>query len=171
MARAVAVVGAGLMLAACGSDDPADTADAGGPINAVGSSVATRDHPEKGTILTDPSGATLYFADQEADGTVRCVDACLNFWMPAEAADGSNPADEMEGLGTITREDNGQTQLTFQGKPLYTFRLDKAAGDVTGDNVSDDFGGITFVWHTASIGGGAKQPDAPAPGGDDGYGY
>jgi predicted lipoprotein with Yx(FWY)xxD motif len=159
--RAGAVLGTGLfvLLAACGSDEPAAPA-----------SVATRDHAQLGRILTDTSGRTLYFADQEADGTLRCVEGCLEVWVPATVPDGERPAgDGVADLGVLRRSDNGQNQLTYQGKPLYRFELDSAAGEAKGDNAQDDFNGTHFVWHAVAIG---QQPDAPAPTtGDGGYGY
>lgn len=163
LTRAGAMLGTGLflLLSACGgSEEPA----------AASSSVATQDHAQLGKILTDPSGRTLYFADQEADGTLRCVERCLDVWVPATVSDGTQPtANGVSDLGVLRRTDNGQHQLTYQGKPLYRFELDSAAGEVKGDNAQDDFNGTHFVWHAAAVG---QQPDAPAPAtGEGGYGY
>jgi hypothetical protein len=35
-------------------------------------------------------------------------------------------------LGTIIREDNGQTQVTYDGLPLYFFQGDEEPGDTAG---------------------------------------
>lgn len=155
------------LLAACGSSEPAATGSGG-------ASVMMRDHPQLGKILTDASGDTLYFAEQEADGKIRCREGCLSIWTPmTTAADAQLPAG-IPGLGTVRREDNGTSQLTYQGMPLYTFTLDKNAGDTTGDNAQDDFSGVHFVWHAVTVGGqppggGASQPMPTTSG--DGYGY
>jgi hypothetical protein len=64
-------------------------------------------------------------------------------------------------LGTIHRPDDGLTQLTYNGKPLYTFRLDQAAGQAHGNNFTDHFGSAAFTWHAVTASGasaGAAQP-------------
>jgi predicted lipoprotein with Yx(FWY)xxD motif len=45
-------------------------------------------------------------------------------------------------IGTITRDD-GSTQVTYNGAPLYYFAGDEAAGDSNGD-------GLNGVWHIAA---------------------
>jgi predicted lipoprotein with Yx(FWY)xxD motif len=47
-------------------------------------------------------------------------------------------------LGTITRQD-GSTQVTYGGKPLYYFANDEKPGDTKGQNV----GGNWFVLSAA----------------------
>lgn len=165
--RAAALMCAGLLLAACGSSEPAATGPGGG-------GVTTRDHPQLGKILTDSSGDTLYFAEQEADGKIRCKEGCLSIWTPMTMAGEAKPPTDIPGLGTVRREDNGKNQLTYQGMPLYTFTLDKNAGDTQGDNAQDDFSGVHFVWHAVTVGGqppggGGSQPMTTTSGG--GYGY
>jgi hypothetical protein len=68
------------------------------------------------------------------------------------------------------REDNSRNQLTYQGKPLYTFSMDKAAGDTKGNGLEDDFGGTHFVWRAVTIDGSQQQPPAGG-GGYEGGGY
>jgi predicted lipoprotein with Yx(FWY)xxD motif len=46
-------------------------------------------------------------------------------------------------LGTITRED-GSTQVTYNGWPLYLFHEDLAAGDTNGQGL-DEFGGLWYL--------------------------
>lgn len=150
-------------LAGCGSDD-----DAGAATDDGGSDlVATQEMDGLGTILVDGSGRALYFADQETDGTIACVDACLGFWTPA-AATGPLPTD-VTGLDTVRRDDTGDRQLTYDGAPLYTFTLDKAPGQVTGDDLTDTFGGVEFTWHAAvTDDAGAEDSDSDS---DDDGGY
>ena len=45
----------------------------------------------------------------------------------------------------------GGSQVTFGGKPLYTFVQD-SPGQVTGNGVTDSFGGTSFTWTVASTG-------------------
>lgn len=161
----LALLGAGALLAACGTDDSAGTGtsdDSGGGSSAVGSQT----HPDLGTILVDSNGNTIYFSDQETDGEVRCVAECLQFWAPVTAASDSTPTStDIADLGVIRRQDNNQNQLSYQGKPLYTFTMDKAAGDTSGDNVEDAFSGTTFTWHAVVLAGNGQAPQQPDPGG------
>jgi predicted lipoprotein with Yx(FWY)xxD motif len=165
IAATAAALVAGGVLVACGA-----TAEGGGGGGGVATSsdrVAVRavDHPDLGRILVDADGRTLYFADQEADGTLRCLDECLEFWFPAESPAEEPVAPGVDALGVLQRSDNGANQLTYDGKPLYTFQLDKAAGDANGHDVEDDFAGTHFVWHAVTVDG-----EAP-PQQDDGGGY
>jgi predicted lipoprotein with Yx(FWY)xxD motif len=156
--RSAALLGAGALIAACGS---------GTTTTGSGSSVvSSRSHPDLGTILVDPGGKTVYVSDQETNGEVRCVDECLDFWIPVTPAEDTalSTAGDDE-LDIVRRSDNNQEQLAYQGKPLYTFSMDKAAGDVSGNNVEDAFGGTTFRWHAVVVAGGGDQQPQPDPGG------
>jgi predicted lipoprotein with Yx(FWY)xxD motif len=149
-------------LAACGG---ADTAGGGA---AAAAAVSVQNVSGVGQTLVDSSGKTLYFADQEAGGMIKCTGSCLSFWTPAtgSAAD----AKSVTGLGTMKRSDTGADQLTFQGKPLYTFKLDTASGQAKGNNFSDAFSGASFTWHAATTTAPAASPSTNSGGGG-GYGY
>ncbi|HEY7595164.1 MAG TPA: hypothetical protein VH969_18590 [Actinophytocola sp.] len=140
-----AALGAAALLAAC---------DSGGATDASSAAVAvhTREQPNLGTVLVDADGKTLYFADQESDGTIHCVDECLSFWHPATSSDRSGSVPDID---VLHRADNGKEQLTYQGKPLYTFQQDHGTGDAKGDRFEDEFGGTHFVWHAAVVDGSA----------------
>ena len=56
-------------------------------------------------------------------------------------------------LGTITRDD-GTTQVTYNGWPLYRYHEDLAAGDTNGQGL-DEYGGL---WYLVSPTGDAVQP-------------
>ena len=111
-------------LTACGGGGANQAA--GNPPPAESGAVSVRAVDGVGQTLVDSAGKTLYFADQEAGGTIKCTAGCLSFWMPV--AGSADAAKEMPGLGVVKRSDTGNDQLTFQGKPLYTFKLDTAAG-------------------------------------------
>jgi len=170
-----AIVAVGMMagvsaLAACGSDYGNGAAAPPGNTGTSGS-VAVKNVDGVGMALVDSAGKTLYFADQEADGSIHCTAACLGFWFPV-AADGADGA--VAGLSTVHRPDNGQDQLTFQGKPMYTFKLD-TGGQAKGNNVEDAFGGTKFTWRaaTTSLAGTGKPTtiDTPPADPNGGYGY
>ena len=127
--------------------------------------VATRTVSGVGTVLTDQSGKTLYTPQQEAHGAIKCTSSCLSFWFPVTMGKGVTPrsAGTLTGkLGEIQRPDGGGRQLTYNGQPLYTFRLDSAPGQVQGNDFMDSFGGQSFTWHAATVGASTVAPSQPA---------
>jgi predicted lipoprotein with Yx(FWY)xxD motif len=150
-------------LTACGGGGAEQTA---GSPTGTNSAVSVRDIDGVGQALVDSAGKTLYFADQEADGTIKCTESCLAFWFPVEGTDSTAKA--MDGLAVVKRSDNGVSQLTFEGKPLYTFKLDTGPGQSKGNNLEDAFGSTTFTWRAATTAAAATQ--APPSSGTD-YGY
>jgi len=102
-----------------------------------------------GPILVDGNGMSLYvfMADTQDSGTSTCGDddGCATEWPPL-TSDGDPVAGEGVDaalLGTITRDD-GSTQVTYNGWPLYLFEEDTAAGDTNGQGI-DEFGGLWFL--------------------------
>ena len=92
---------------------------------------------------------------------VLCDGACLSFWTPLTASGAPKGASLPGKLGVVRRPD-GKKQVTYNGKLLYTFYLDKP-GQVSGDGFDDAFGGQKFTWHvvhttkTASSSGGNQS--------------
>ncbi|GAA3127895.1 putative lipoprotein with Yx(FWY)xxD motif [Kribbella aluminosa] len=156
---AVAALGT---LTACGGSNSSPPPSSGGGAAAA---VSVKDVSGVGQALVDASGKTLYFADQEAGGMIKCTSGCLDIWVPATgtAAD----AKSVSGLGTMKRSDTGADQLTFQGKPLYSFKLDNN-GQAKGNNVTDNFAGTSFTWHAATT---SATPPSSAPSSSSGGGY
>lgn len=155
---------AAVVVAACGSPGGntssgggnAGSTGSGGNAGAAAGTVSTRDLTGIGTALVTSSGMTIYTpkTPAESEGNIKCTGSCLSFWFPVTG----NPADlGSSGLpgtiGTIHRPDDGKTQLTYNGKPLYTFRLDLAPGQAHGNNFTDHFGGISFTWHAVTTNG------------------
>jgi predicted lipoprotein with Yx(FWY)xxD motif len=160
----------GVVVAACGSPGASTASFAGGPSSAnpaaAGSAVATRQLSGVGTVLVDSSGKTIYTpkTPPEADGTIRCTGPCLSFWFPVTVSSANPGPGGLPGqLGTIRRSDDGKTQLTYNGKPLYTFRLDTAAGQAHGSNFTDSFSGTSFTWQAVTASGAAGGAGSPAP--------
>ena len=117
-----------------------------------GAAISARTLPGVGTVLVDRSGKTLYSPQQEAHGMIMCTGGCLNFWFPVRATAGATlhaPTGVTGALGTIHRP-GGLTQLSYNGKPLYTFRLDQAPGQAHGNNFTDHFGNASFTWHAVT---------------------
>jgi predicted lipoprotein with Yx(FWY)xxD motif len=150
-AVATAALAAGL--AACGDDDDSDS-EATAATSSGSSSELVAVADVSGTeVLADVDGRTLYTAAVESDG-ILCVDACVSFWAPIEAS--SAEADEAASdlgldLGVVERPE-GESQLTLDGLPLYTF-TDEGPGELTGDGFVDDFQGTQFEWEAASAAG------------------
>lgn len=100
-----------------------------------------------GDILVDDEGQSLYFFANDTKGTSTCLDGCLDRW-PAFVTDeltvgsGLNNAD----FGTITREDDGTTQVTYKGWPLYYYApaSDKVLEEA-GQTQGEAFGNVWFV--------------------------
>ena len=88
------------------------------------------------TTLTAKNGMTLYVFDKDAGGTSACYGDCATNWPPYL----STGTEAMgEGWATTKRTD-GSVQWTYDGKPVYFFKADKKAGDISGD-------GKGGVWH------------------------
>lgn len=170
---------AGLLLAACGSSGSSAASPGGGgndQPSAAGRTavVAVRQVSGVGKVLVDQAGKTLYSPEQEAHGTIRCTGSCLGFWFPVTIPSG-NRVPHLTGLGgplgIVKRPDDGKTQLTYEGRPLYTFRLDQSPGQAHGNNFRDSFGGTSFTWQAAVAGGAAAGGSGPAPASPTGSAY
>ncbi len=160
------MVALGAAVAACVA-----LAGCGGGTGGSGATVSARNVPGAGTVLVDAAGRTLYFADQESGGTIRCVAECVTAWVPLTVPKGTIPTGGAGVNGTLAvlaRPDGGN-QVTYDGRPLYTFAADGGSGRSGGNGVRDSFGGTDFVWHAAPAAGSGSTP--PDTGGDNGFGY
>ena len=175
VAMASAVAALSIVLTSCGGE-PANGANAGAVgKDATRAVVRTESHAGGPMLLVDRTGRTLYAADQEGAGkTIKCTGSCVGFWLPLTA---TQPTVSGEGiaagrLDTVERPDTGKMQVAFDGKPLYTFKLDTAAGMTKGDGITDSFNGTTFAWHAATLDGSSTQsPNADTNGTPGRYGY
>jgi predicted lipoprotein with Yx(FWY)xxD motif len=174
----LALTATGGLIAGCGSASSSGASS--GSADSHGAVVSVKNLPGIGAVLVDSAGKTLYSPQQEAGGKITCTGSCLSFWFPVQVTPGATlhtPASVTGKLGTIHRADNGMTQLTINGRPLYTFRLDQAPGQVHGNNYSDRFGSNSFTWHAITASGtpapSAHQanptPGYTAPAGGTGY--
>ena len=107
------------------------------------------------TVLTRTNGHTLYSLSVETHGRFVCTGGCLGTWKPLVVAQGVKPKGPVK-LGTIRRPD-GKTQVTFKGRPLYSFNGDAGAGEANGEGFKD-----VGTWHAARVAG-ASTPPAPQP--------
>ncbi len=152
VAIALVAVGSAVALAACGNDSGESgraTAATGG--TGGSETVSVDSLGNAGDVLVDSSGAALYTPDQEANGMIECASSeCTAIWKPVTARGGNptGPADIQGELGTVKRPD-GDTQATFDGKPLYSF-TQEGPGEVTGNGFKDSFDGTDLTWHVVT---------------------
>jgi len=88
-------------------------------------------------LVAGSNGMTVYTftKDVKDSGKSNCTGGCLETWPALTVDAGGTPtggAGVTGTLATITREDNGALQVTYNGLPLYFFKNDKAAGDLNG---------------------------------------
>jgi len=157
-----------LVLAACGDDD--DSASATVPSatgTEAGSTTVTVVQVEGlGSVLADATGKVLYANDEEAaDSSVLCDKSCADEWPPLTIASGTPTGpSSVTGLAVADRPD-GTSQVTYNGRRLYTFVDDDAPGKATGDGDSDAFDGQQFSWHAVTVGmAGASGGATTTPG-------
>jgi predicted lipoprotein with Yx(FWY)xxD motif len=109
------------------------------------------------TVLTRANGHTLYSLSVETHGRFVCTGGCLGTWKPLVVPQGAKPKGPVK-LGTIRRPD-GKTQVTFKGRPLYSFDGDSKAGEANGEGFKD-----VGTWHAAKVTGANTPPPAePGP--------
>ena len=164
---AVALGVCALAAAACGSSSGG--AASGSVSSGTATMVSVKHVDGVGTVLVDSKGQALYSPMQEAGGKVLCTGSCTSIWQPLTTSGSAKPtgtSDVSAKLGTLDRP-GGVVQVTYQGKPLYTFAEDSGPNTVTGNGAKDAFGGTSFTWHVAAPG--AVTTTSTSGGG--GYGY
>ena len=163
---AIAGVLAALLLAACGDDDGDESAtttpatesgsesEAGGGGSAGGSEpgdgngrepsepgleVTTADS-QFGEALFDADQRAIYYFDKEQTESSECYGDCAVAWPPVltEGEPEAGGGADAKLLGTTERDD-GSTQVTYAGRPLYYY-VDDPAGQILCHNVVE-FGG------------------------------
>ena len=119
--------------------------------------VSTSRHPDYGTILTDLIGRTLYLFTDDERGEPTCTRGCALAWPPFLTVGDPVAEEDVDSasLGSVTRDD-GHTQVTYNGWPLYYFAADPIPGDTLGQNVSE-------TWFVVSEGGEAVTAVVPPP--------
>ena len=132
-----------LLIAVCAVGVLAGSAAAGGK----GSKTVVRKTKIGGrAILTTTGGHTLYSLSVETHGRFICTKSsgCLALWHPLRVAAGVKPTGPVK-LGTVDRPDGG-VQVTYRGRPLYSFVEDKRPGQIKGEGVKD-----VGTWHAVSV--------------------
>jgi predicted lipoprotein with Yx(FWY)xxD motif len=159
-AAAAGLGSAVLLLTACGgssgasstssttSSTPTTTTQANGQASTgalnvppKGSVVLVVQKSALGYVLAAANGQVLYTYDKDTKGgTPTCTGSCAAIWLPLTGNPVASPA--TTGLGTLgtVSDANGAKQVTYNGKPLYTYKGAKALS-VKGNGV----GGVWYV--------------------------
>lgn len=96
-------------------------------------------------LIADSFGKTLYVFDLDLDTkTSACTGDCAEVWPPYILSK-SEIASLKAPLGSITRT-NRKVQLTYEGRPVYTYIFDRAKADILGEDV----GGVWHIIQTKS---------------------
>ncbi|WP_207848622.1 MULTISPECIES: hypothetical protein [unclassified Pseudomonas] len=90
----------------------------------------------KDGMMTDHKGMTVYTFDKDTGGKSMCNGDCAKNWPPMMAPAGA----KAEGKFTPIKRDDGMMQWAYDGKPLYTFKMDEKPGDMKGEGFKD-------MWH------------------------
>jgi predicted lipoprotein with Yx(FWY)xxD motif len=152
-ARLVLVVVLAALVSACGQSsghvigvgaNGAPTTGPGGP----GYMVQTAEVKGLGTVLVDGYGLTLYlFVPDHGSGHSTCASYCATQWPPATLPAGvtvpviGGRVDRAL-IGTTSR--GGTLQVTYNGWPLYRWIGDTAAGEATGQGITNS-GGLWYA--------------------------
>lgn len=182
-ALATTVIASAVLLAAaaCGSTAPqpsASPAAAPGAAATKASSASSRHEVSAlktastplGDVVTDGNGMTLYIFTKDSKGTTKsaCSGPCLAAWPAALMGSSAPKATGITGtVGSIAAPGGGK-QVTLNGRPLYYFAKDQAAGDVLGQGV------LNLWWVLGTTGEpitGSGSPSSTTSGGGSVGGY
>lgn len=167
-------------LAACGgSSNSSSSTTASNAAQTTASSsdtVSTKSVGGVGTVLVDSKGDVLYTNNQDTASKMACTASCQSIWPALMAPSGGQPTSSDSAV--LAKLGVSQGQVTYNGKPLYTFVQD-SPGQATGNGAMDSFGGTSFTWTAATTGSSAAGAGSAAAttstgssgGSSGGYGY
>lgn len=181
LATPAALVASALLFAACSNagtgattapttaatqPPPAATAGATAEASAEAEAyeVELADNDKLGKFLTGEDGKTLYLFTPDTTTASNCTGDCAATWPPftLESGETVKGGDGVTGtFATIARQD-GSTQVTYAGHPLYYYSGDTAAGDVNGQ-------GLFNKWYVVGADGNAIMSSASSSGGKGNY--
>jgi predicted lipoprotein with Yx(FWY)xxD motif len=98
-----------------------------------------------GKILVDGQGRSLYLFEADTSTKSTCSGQCAAAWPPLLTKGTPSVSGDAQAskVGTTTRDD-GTTQVTYNGHPLYLYAGDSKAGDTNGEG-SKAFGAGWYV--------------------------
>jgi predicted lipoprotein with Yx(FWY)xxD motif len=145
--------------ASSGSSEQGATASTAASISGGGATVAVADNSKLGPILVNAQDRTLYLFEKDESDESYCNGKCAKVWPPYTTKGGPKAGTGVDSskLGTLKRDD-GSTQVTYNGSPLYLYVSDKKSGE-TGGNELDQFGA---EWYALRPSGDKAEGDEPA---------
>jgi predicted lipoprotein with Yx(FWY)xxD motif len=155
---AIGATAGSLLVAGCGGDGDDDSGTTGAAATApttteekTGAAATTGagttievSSSDYGRILFDGDDQAIYLFDKEKGPASECYDDCASAWPPVltKGEPQAGAGAEASLLGT-TKRDDGTTQVTYNGHPLYYYESDPP-GQVLCQNVNE-FGGLWLV--------------------------
>jgi len=90
---------------------------------------------------------TLYTFDKDTQGasTSACTGGCIANWPPFLAEAGAMAEGDWTIVDVTDKDGMAKKMWAYDGWPLYFWKNDHKAGDVTGD-------GVGGVWHVVKAG-------------------
>lgn len=165
MRRALLIAVVSLGLAACGGPAAPTPVNPKAPTLSQGTLIdqlngmpvtITTKRTSLGRVLGSGSGTgspyTIYLFSGDDLGASHCLRPCSIAWVPLSGSPRAAGGVSAAALGTVVRP-NGLRQVTYGGRPLYTFYKDQLPGDVSGEGLRQ-FGG---TWDAISSRGDLVQ--------------
>jgi predicted lipoprotein with Yx(FWY)xxD motif len=162
LTSATLALGVALAIAGCGGDGDDGGGGYGGgaressspkPATPAAAVVSVASVQGLGKVIVDSRGFTLYDFHKDRGTQSRCYGSCAKVWPPLTTS--GTPNAENGALASqlsTTKRDDGTTQVTYAGRPLYTYTTDKKPGEAGGNDI-DSFGA---EWY-------ALQPNGEEP--------
>ena len=137
---------------------PSGGGASGEPTDAAAAITVAVAETDAGPSLVGPDGRTLYIFTQDTEGTSTCTGDCAAMWPPLEVEAGGTveAGDGVTGQLAIIERDDGSSQVTYEGMPLYFYLSDTAPGDAAGEGV----GGVWFIASPSGESGAEPSEDA-----------
>ncbi len=165
------VVAITVLAAGCSSAGSAPTTTKAPSTGTGGSTrsvkLASATLPGVGSVVTGPTGRTLYYFTEDSSGFTRCTGQCAAVWPPLVVPSGTKPvlSSGLGGtVGTALRPD-GSTQVTYDGHLMYYYQGDMTAGQDKGQGLE----GTWFVVPTSATSAAAMPTTSTTgPGGGGG---
>jgi predicted lipoprotein with Yx(FWY)xxD motif len=90
-----------------------------------------------GKVVANSKLHTLYMFRADKGKISKCYGACATYWPPVITVGKpkAGPGIKASLIGTTKRKD-GKLQVTYKGRPLYGFALDKKPGDTKGEGLN-----------------------------------